>query len=65
MAPDVHPGGPVIDQIDSSTAQPAHRYNYWLGGKDNFAVDRRAEGEPEPRPDPAHIAMYAGVGRKP
>jgi hypothetical protein len=25
----------------------------------------RAEGEPEPRPDPAHIAMYAGVGRKP
>jgi len=34
----------VSDQIDSTTAQPARRYNYWLGGKDNFAVDR-ASGE--------------------
>jgi hypothetical protein len=25
----------------------------------------RAESEPEPRPNPAHIAMYGGVGRKP
>jgi hypothetical protein len=26
--------------IDTSTAHPARRYNYWLGGKDNFAADR-------------------------
>lgn len=27
-------------KIDEHTADPARRYNYWLGGKDNFAVDR-------------------------
>jgi hypothetical protein len=26
--------------IDSSVPHPARRYNYWLGGKDNFAADR-------------------------
>jgi hypothetical protein len=26
--------------IDVSVAHPARRYNYWLGGKDNFAADR-------------------------
>jgi len=35
----------MSDQIDSSTAQPARRYNYWLGGKDNFAVDRASGDE--------------------
>jgi len=35
----------VSDQIDSTTAQPARRYNYWLGGKDNFAVDRASGDE--------------------
>ena len=25
----------------------------------------RAQDEPEPRPNPAHVSMYAGVGRKP
>jgi hypothetical protein len=44
MIIDVRHGGLVSDQIDSSTAHPARRYNYWLGGKDNFAVDR-ASGE--------------------
>jgi hypothetical protein len=29
-----------LDRIDTSTAHPARRYNYWLGGKDNFAADR-------------------------
>jgi S-adenosyl methyltransferase len=44
-------GGTVSDQgtadvstdphgIDTSVAHPARRYNYWLGGKDNFAADR-------------------------
>jgi hypothetical protein len=27
-------------EIDTSVAHPARRYNYWLGGKDNFAADR-------------------------
>jgi S-adenosyl methyltransferase len=28
--------------IDTSTPHSARRYNYWLGGKDNFAVDRES-----------------------
>jgi hypothetical protein len=32
-------GGPVLD---TSTAHPARVYDYWLGGKDNFAADREA-----------------------
>jgi hypothetical protein len=30
----------VLDPIDTSTAHPARRYNYLLGGKDNFQADR-------------------------
>ncbi|MCI4061122.1 SAM-dependent methyltransferase [Micromonospora sp. R77] len=30
------------DRIDTSVAHPARRYNYWLGGKDNFAADRES-----------------------
>jgi hypothetical protein len=30
------------DRIDTSMPQPARRYNYWLGGKDNFAADRES-----------------------
>jgi hypothetical protein len=29
-----------IPGIDTTVAHPARRYNYWLGGKDNFAADR-------------------------
>ncbi|MFC4069827.1 SAM-dependent methyltransferase [Actinoplanes subglobosus] len=28
--------------LDTSTAHPARRYNYWLGGKDHFAADRES-----------------------
>jgi hypothetical protein len=28
------------DRIDTSVPHPARRYNYWLGGKDNFQADR-------------------------
>jgi len=28
--------------IDPTRAHPSRRYNYWLGGKDNFAVDRES-----------------------
>ncbi|MET7397648.1 SAM-dependent methyltransferase [Dactylosporangium sp. NPDC005572] len=31
-----------LDRIDTTTAHPARRYNYWLGGKDNFAADRES-----------------------
>jgi hypothetical protein len=29
-------------EIDTTVAHPARRYNYWLGGKDNFEADRRS-----------------------
>ena len=31
--------------FDVSVAHPARIYNYWLGGKDNFAADRQAAEE--------------------
>ncbi|MEV8510135.1 SAM-dependent methyltransferase [Actinoplanes sp. NPDC051475] len=37
MAPDEN--RPIID---TSVAHPARRYNYWLGGKDNFKADRES-----------------------
>jgi len=38
-AQDGQDGGPVID---TSIAHPARVYDYWLGGKDNYAADRSA-----------------------
>jgi hypothetical protein len=32
----------VTDSLDTSAANPARRYDYWLGGKDNFAADRHS-----------------------
>ncbi|WP_432992733.1 SAM-dependent methyltransferase [Dactylosporangium sp. CA-233914] len=40
------------ERIDTTTAHPARRYNYWLGGKDNFAADRES-GEAIARVYPA------------
>ena len=34
------PGPSANSRIDTTTPHPARRYNYWLGGKDNFAADR-------------------------
>jgi len=31
-----------MSRFDVGTAHPARRYNYWLGGKDNFAADRQS-----------------------
>jgi len=31
-----------IAKLDTSVAHPARVYDYWLGGKDNFAADREA-----------------------
>ncbi|WP_433304376.1 SAM-dependent methyltransferase [Actinoplanes sp. CA-030573] len=39
---DQRPGQARNSHLDSSTAHPARRYNYWLGSKDNFAVDRES-----------------------
>jgi hypothetical protein len=30
----------MASRLDTSVPHPARRYNYWLGGKDNFAADR-------------------------
>jgi S-adenosyl methyltransferase len=32
-------------RIDTAVAHPARRYNYWLGGKDHFAADRKSGDE--------------------
>lgn len=32
-------------QLDTSVPQTARIWNYWLGGKDNFAVDRQVGDE--------------------
>src|SRR5512147_1510477 len=37
----------MASRLDSSVPHPARRYNYWLGGKDNFAADRRSGDELE------------------
>ena len=34
--------GPEGVTLDTSVAHPARVYDYWLGGKDNFAADREA-----------------------
>ncbi|WP_320066206.1 SAM-dependent methyltransferase [Micromonospora sp. RTGN7] len=41
------PTGPVhpSDRIDTTVAHPARRYNYLLGGKDNFQADRDSGDE--------------------
>jgi hypothetical protein len=39
--------GPVapVPGFDTEHAHSARIYNYWLGGKDNYAADREAAGE--------------------
>ncbi|WP_225724732.1 MULTISPECIES: SAM-dependent methyltransferase [unclassified Nocardia] len=32
----------AADRLDTSKPHPARRYDYWLGGKDNFAADRES-----------------------
>ena len=52
-------GGPVLG-LDTTVANPARVWNYFVGGKDNFAVDRQA-GEQVMRlmPTMPLIARYA------
>ena len=46
------PGGGAVQAFDTRTPNSARMYNYWLGGKDNFAADREA----------AEAAMAANPG---
>ena len=39
------PAGPGGFGFDARVAHPARVYDYWLGGKDNFAADRIAGEE--------------------
>ena len=50
------PSGPGEDPaFDTSVAHQARMYDYWLGGKDNFAADRKAADEA--------TAAYPGMPR--
>ena len=46
-----------IETFNMSVAHPARRYNYWLGGKDNFGADR-ASGD---RLEAVYPGMRAGI----
>jgi S-adenosyl methyltransferase len=48
-------GGPAPSSLDTSVPHIARVYDYWLGGKDNFAVDREAAERV--------IAAYPGILR--
>ncbi|HEY8473568.1 MAG TPA: SAM-dependent methyltransferase [Natronosporangium sp.] len=40
--PEVHSSGDPLPKIDTSVPHSARIWNYWLGGNDNYAVDREA-----------------------
>ena len=48
-------GGPAPADLDTSVPHIARVYDYWLGGKDNFAADREAAEQV--------IAAYPGILR--
>ena len=47
--------GPAPSSLDTSVPHIARVYDYWLGGKDNFAVDREAAEQV--------MAAYPGILR--
>lgn len=44
---------PAVPEIDTTVVSPARIYDYWLGGKDNYAVDREAAEQV--------IAVFPGI----
>jgi S-adenosyl methyltransferase len=55
-----------LPRLDISVAHPARIFDFWLGGKDNFAVDRQAAeaaAEVFPKAVPAMRANRAFLGR--
>jgi hypothetical protein len=53
-------GGRAVPGIDTSVPNIARMYDYWLGGKDNFAADRQAAD----RQARAIRRILGGVARK-
>jgi hypothetical protein len=49
--------------VDASRPHPARRYDYWLGGKDNFAADRASAEEIEQNSFPT-VRLSAQENRK-
>jgi hypothetical protein len=57
MTENVQADDAVPAKLDTSTPHSARIWNYWLGGKDNFAVDRQVGDEILAMlPDVAHLA---------
>ncbi len=54
------PESDVAPAFDTSVAHVARVYNYWLGGKDNFAADRAA-AEQAMSGVPGHRACPRGL----
>ena len=45
-----------LPKIDTSVAHIARVYDYWLGGKDNFAIDRERRAVSSCRAEPGDVA---------
>ncbi len=48
-----------LPSFDPSVPNPARMWNYWLGGKDNFAADREAAGSTPPSAASLATAAWA------
>jgi hypothetical protein len=48
----------ALSRVDTSTPHPARRYDYLLGGKDNFAADREAADEIVARHPSARLSVW-------
>jgi hypothetical protein len=50
--------------FDTSVAHQARMYDYWLGGKDNFAADRKAaeESGTPTAPQAQALEFFTGLG---
>jgi S-adenosyl methyltransferase len=51
--------GTVPDTFDTSVAHIARVYNYWLGGKDNYAADREAAEQVIAAYPPIYVSVRA------
>ncbi len=48
-----------MTRLDTTVAHPARIYDYWLGGKDNYAADRKA-GDDITAVSEAHTSAIRG-----
>jgi hypothetical protein len=54
-------GEPAAAAFDPTVASSARIYDYWLGGKDNFAADREA-AEQAIAANPGAIRQFLDIG---